>query len=27
MTDLIWLSVLAGLALLTFAFLRLCEKA
>jgi len=27
MTDLTWLAVLAGLALLAFAWLRLCEKA
>jgi len=27
MNDLIWLAILAGLVLLTFAYLRLCEKA
>jgi len=27
MTDLIWLSALGGLFLLTLAFIRLCEKA
>jgi len=27
MTDLLWLAVLAGLALLTFAYIRLCDVA
>ena len=27
MQDLIWLAVLAGLALLTFAYVRLCDAA
>jgi len=27
MNDLLWLGVLAGLALATLAYLRICEKA
>jgi len=27
MNDLTWLAVLAGLTLLTFAYVRLCDKA
>jgi len=26
-TDLLWLAVLAGLCLLTFAYIRLCDAA
>jgi hypothetical protein len=27
MNDIIWLGVLAGLVLLTFAYMRLCDQA